>query len=253
MQSDTGTLMNTKKTAWAVCAAVALAFAVQLASADPHRGEPPRFAPPRPGVSHYDVHYGHNQYYPTRGYAVRALPQGFVTVAGPRERVFFAGGVWYAARGPGFVVVGPPIGVFVPVLPAFYSTVWIGGFPYYYANDTYYEWNEARNGYEVVAPPDGAESTDEPAPNDAPAPDRAPPQPAGGPPAGEVFVYPSNGQSEEQQAQDKYECHKWAVGQSGFDPTVAGGGVPGGEHGSRRADYRRALSACLAGRGYSVK
>jgi hypothetical protein len=33
------------------------------------------------------------------------------------------------------------------------------------------------------------------------------------------FVYPSRGQSPEQQKKDEFECHSWAVQQSGFDPT----------------------------------
>jgi len=36
--------------------------------------------------------------------------------------------------------------------------------------------------------------------------------------AQEPFIYPSQGQSEEQQATDRAECHAWAVQQSGFDP-----------------------------------
>ena len=32
-------------------------------------------------------------------------------------------------------------------------------------------------------------------------------------------VYPARGQSPKQQDQDKYECHDWARGQSGFDPS----------------------------------
>lgn len=35
------------------------------------------------------------------------------------------------------------------------------------------------------------------------------------------YVYPANGQSPEQQQQDEYECHAWAVSESGFDPTQA--------------------------------
>jgi uncharacterized protein YcfJ len=35
------------------------------------------------------------------------------------------------------------------------------------------------------------------------------------------FVYPQNGQSAEQQQQDEYECHAWAVQQTGYDPTSA--------------------------------
>ncbi|HUC67461.1 MAG TPA: glycine zipper family protein [Stellaceae bacterium] len=34
-----------------------------------------------------------------------------------------------------------------------------------------------------------------------------------------VIAYPTRGQSPEQQNRDRYECHVWAVQQSGFDPT----------------------------------
>jgi hypothetical protein len=34
-----------------------------------------------------------------------------------------------------------------------------------------------------------------------------------------VIAYPTRGQSQEQQSRDRYECHVWAVQQSGFDPT----------------------------------
>lgn len=33
-----------------------------------------------------------------------------------------------------------------------------------------------------------------------------------------LFIYPSQGQSAEQQSRDRYECHIWAVQQTGFDP-----------------------------------
>jgi len=36
----------------------------------------------------------------------------------------------------------------------------------------------------------------------------------------DLFVYPKEGQSDEQQRKDRYECHMWAVQQTGFDPTV---------------------------------
>src|SRR6188472_2619660 len=35
----------------------------------------------------------------------------------------------------------------------------------------------------------------------------------------EVFVYPSKGQTKEQQEQDEFACYKWAKEQTGFDPT----------------------------------
>ena len=37
----------------------------------------------------------------------------------------------------------------------------------------------------------------------------------------QVFAYPSAGQSEAQQSQDRFECHRWSVAQSGFDPSTA--------------------------------
>jgi hypothetical protein len=65
-----------------------------------------------------------------------------------------------------------------------------------------------------------------------------------------VYVYPRNGQSEEQTSSDRYECHKWAVSQTGYDPTTA---TPETQSSSSSDnDYRRALIACLDARGYSA-
>jgi hypothetical protein len=141
----------------------------------------------------------------------------------------------------------------------------------------------------------------------------------------DVYFYPLNGQSVQQQDRDRYECSLWAVEQSGFDPSIpelashqrmtvvqstagadhavtgamAGamiGAVSGGPRGgfertiigaliggfigaaadannqeqieanynrekayetaileSKVSDYRRALQACLSGRGYRVE
>jgi hypothetical protein len=41
------------------------------------------------------------------------------------------------------------------------------------------------------------------------------------PPPQRVFVYPANGQSAEQTERDRYECHLWAVQQTGVDPSRA--------------------------------
>jgi hypothetical protein len=194
---------------------------------------------------YYDVRYGHNHYYPPRGYFVGGLPPGNIVVTHYSEHFYYAGGVWYAPRGPRFVVVAPPVGVFVPVLPTYYTTVWFGGIPYYYANDTYYVYHDDMRQYEVVAPPEG-----QPGPAPAGASQGAPQATPGG---DQVFIYPKNGQTEEQQAQDKYECHRWASTQTGFDPTQTGGGVPPDQNGAKRGEYHRALGACLEGRGYSVK
>lgn len=37
-----------------------------------------------------------------------------------------------------------------------------------------------------------------------------------------LFVYPAKGQTEDQLEHDRYECHTWAVQQTGFDPSRGG-------------------------------
>jgi hypothetical protein len=135
--------------------------------------------------------------------------------------------------GPGF-----GFGWFLPVLPALYATYYWGGIPYYYANDAYYTWNPDYNGYVATDPPAGADG----------APDAGGQAPAAAP-GGQTYNYPKNGQTEEQQSADRYQCHQWAVSQSGYDPTRTSAPTTGGQ----QFDYRRALTACLEGRGYSVK
>ncbi|MBV8495282.1 MAG: hypothetical protein JO361_00725 [Gammaproteobacteria bacterium] len=228
-------------------AAGALMVALTLAAPGAHAQERDRHGFGGPGraerserterADHYDARYSHNHYYANRGAFVHGVPGTPYVVARGGGRYYYSGGVWYAPRGPGFVVVAAPVGVFVPVLPPFYTTLWVGGFPYYYANDTYYVWRSDENGYEVVDPPgeqDGAATTQ-------------------APPSDDLFIYPQGGQSADQQASDKYECHKWANSQTGFDPTQTAGGVSPDQLAARRADYDRAMRACLEGRGYSVR
>lgn len=197
----------------------------------PHSGQPTL----RPYPSHY---------YPPHGTAINAPPPAPVVVNHPTGRYYYSGGVWYAPRGPSYVVVAAPLGVFVPVLPLYYTTVWVSGAPYYYANDTYYSWDPAQNGYQVVAAPNG---------QDAPPPDAQSEAPPPQGPNDNLFVYPQNGQSDQQQATDRYECHKWAGLQSGFDPTQQGGGASPQQPAGNPDDYQRAMKACLEGRGYSVR
>jgi Family of unknown function (DUF6515) len=221
--------IRSRKVRLALLAAAGVLLGVQALSAQQWHGGPP------PG--HYDARYGHNHYYSPAGGFVRVVPGAPYAVGG--GRYYFSGGVWYAPRPGGFVVVGAPLGYYVPVLPPFYTTVWLGGLPYYYANDTYYTWDAAQNGYEVVAPPQGADAAN--AANTQP------------PPSDDLFIYPQNGQTADQQANDKYECHKWSFSQTGYDPTQPSGGVAPANAASARDSYQRAMRACLEGRGYSVR
>ena len=68
-----------------------------------------------------------------------------------------------------------------------------------------------------------------------------------------IFIYPRKGQSEELQAKDRYECHRWAVSQIGSDPTQPTSGMPETQLNQMRADYNRAMGACLDGRGYTMR
>lgn len=69
-----------------------------------------------------------------------------------------------------------------------------------------------------------------------------------------IFVYPRQGQSEELQAKDRYECHNWAVGQTHYDPTQPSvENMPEVQRNQMRADYQRAQGACLDGRGYTAR
>ena len=187
---------------------------------------------------HFDSRYAHNQYYYNHGYRTYSVPHGGYAVAYNGSHYYCYGGHWWGWYGGTWVVVGAPYGAFVPYLPAYYTAVWWGGMPYYYANDTYYLWSDSDHQYQVVAPPSGIGEAN---------------QETAAAPSGELYVYPRNGQTAEQTANDRYECHRWAAEQSGFDPSQTGGGVSAADAPAKRADYLRAQAACLDGRGYTVR
>jgi hypothetical protein len=129
----------------------------------------------------------------------------------------------------------------VPFLPLYYDTIWVGDLPYYYANGIYYAPTEG--GYVIVDPPQDAQSN---APRSPDAMSKTPPS---APPEEKLFIYPRNGQTDKQQADDRYQCHRWAVGQTDYDPTM----VTGTPSVRKRADYQRAMATCLDARGYTVR
>ena len=84
-------------------------------------------------------------------------------------------------------------------------------------------------------------------------PAASPPSPA--PPAAfgpGVYIYPKNGQTQQQLWADRYACDTWSKTQSGFDPARPDGGVPAGEVAARRDQYRQAMTACLDAHGYGL-
>lgn len=170
--------------------------------------------------------------YPPVGREVRSVPRDHADVRVGRNDYRYHRGVFYRTRSDGvYVVVRPPLGARVRSLPPGYVSFWIGPSRYFYLDATYYLWDEPRREYVVVEEPAGAE----------------PVLAAASTTSGELFIYPSQGQSEEQRDQDHYECYLWASDQTGFDPGATDPQI------DNASDYRRALSACMEGRGYTVK
>lgn len=179
----------------------------------------------------WDGNHGHNRSYPSPGRVVVLPPR-------PPAVVWWGGvgyrhwdGVWATSGPRGWISVRPPIGIVVHDLPSWRTALVIGGLTYFYVNGVYYR-ERGDGGYEVVPPP--------PPRPDPMAPERS-------------FVYPRQGQDAQQQASDEYECHRWAVTQSGFDPSGVATGQSNTVSTSGRSDYQRARSACLEGRGYTVR
>jgi hypothetical protein len=82
----------------------------------------------------------------------------------------------------------------------------------------------------------------------ASAPQPATPVPGGG---GIKFsASPHNGQTPDQQARDQYDCYRFGVAQTGFDPMTSGTPAAGKPS---QADFDRARAACFEGRGYTVR
>ena len=185
----------------------------------------------------YHGGYYRGSYGPYRGGYYRG---GYWGWHGGYWRGGYWGGGWWGPWGVG----GLALGLYAATLPWNYSTYWYGGVPYYYAANTYYVWDAGAGQYVTTAPPAEIMRGASAAPGESAS--GGAPSSAG--PA-DVIAYPKNGQNQEQQAKDKFECHKWAAGQTGFDPATATSAPPA----QQRGEYNRAQSACLEGRGYSVK
>lgn len=182
-----------------------------------------------------DSRYRLDRTYPRRGNYIDSLPFRRPPIHFRNNDYFFQRGVWYRPAGSRFVITVPPIGIVVPILPPFYATVWAHGIPYYYANDVYYTWRPNLNGYVVTEPPKEISEEEPPLLTD------------------ELFIYPKKGQSEQQQADDRYSCHQWSVSQTRYDPTQPPENFSVTRLNDKREDYQRAMRACLEGKDYSVR
>ncbi|NNA53820.1 DUF6515 family protein [Pseudomonas lactis] len=167
------------------------------------------------------------------GYVIDRFPDRNYRVPYRGQDYFFSGGYWYRPQGPRYVVVTPPYGIRVHYLPDYAREVWVGGSLLFLAAGAYYAYEQSTQQYVVVQPP-----TQVPSP---------PPTPQGN--GYDVVAYPANGQSPAQVQQDGYDCYRWAVQQSGFDPrTVTYAPDP-----AVVQTYRQAQGNCLGSRGYQVQ
>ncbi len=171
------------------------------------------------------------QYRP--GYVVDRFPDRNYRVPYRGQDYFFSGGYWYRPQGPRYVVVAPPYGIRVHYLPDYAREVWVGGSLLFLAAGAYYAYEQSTQQYVVVQPP-----TQVPAPQPAPQGNGY-----------DVVAYPANGQSPAQVQQDGYDCYRWAVQQSGFDPQE----VTYAPDPAVVQTYRQAQGNCLSSRGYQVQ
>jgi hypothetical protein len=165
------------------------------------------------------------------GRVVTYLPSGYRDYAWNGTRYYYHSGYWYRPYGSSFISISIPFGLFVGTLPGSYTSFSYGSTRYYYSDHHYYLYEPARRGYVVVRSPygdDDREYLDSRLERD-------------------LYIYPAQGQSEQEQADDRYDCHRWAVDETGYDP------LDDDYDAVLRDDYRRAITACLTGRGYTVR
>ena len=172
--------------------------------------------------------------YPQRAYTVPALSVGYRSGAHGGHGHHAYGGGWARPYGSRWGVVLPPLGLMIPLLPAAYLALTIGGAPYYYADGVYYA-PAPGQGYMVVPPPDGAVAA-----LPAPVPGtRSAPLGSAAATAADPVVYPRDGQSAEQTEADRQACNRWATT---VPAAVADASV-----------FQRAVAACMDGRGYTLR
>lgn len=170
------------------------------------------------------------QYRP--GYVVERFQGQHWQVPYRGQNYFFSGGYWYRPQGPRYIVVQPPYGIRVGYLPEFSREVWVGSTLLFLAAGAYYAYQPATQDYIVVQPP---ATILQPAP-----------QPVSN--GYDVVAYPANAQTPAQIDQDRYDCYRWAVDQSGFDPAkITYAPAP-----AVVQTYRQAQGNCLSSRGYQV-
>lgn len=90
--------------------------------------------------------------HPRWGVHTHFLPEGYVTVGSGWHRYYYYDGLYYTYVGGDYVLVSPPVGVYVNVIPPDFQPVIISGRTYYTDNGVYYILTR-HHGYKVVRAP----------------------------------------------------------------------------------------------------
>ncbi len=187
---------------------------------------------------HYRQDHGHDHHrrsyrdYQPIGHRVSLLPAAYLALTFAGLNYYYNSGAYYQRAGDEYVVVRPPSGIAISVLPAGYRSIYRGRHRYYTANDVFYRWDDFHRNYVVVDAPTSVVATTSTLAN-----------------VPEQYVYPNQGQNRNQTSRDRYECYLWAVDQTGVEPAQ----VNGANSINDMENYQRANGACLQARGYSVK
>ena len=91
---------------------------------------------------------------PGRNTVITVVPAGYRVVNYGGLGYRYYKGVFYRPYNNSFMVVAPPIGLFINVMPYGYRRIMVNNYPYYYYNGTYYQYRNSN--YYVVSPPVGA-------------------------------------------------------------------------------------------------
>jgi len=111
----------------------------------------------RHGGEGWDDHGGrhgggsHGRHEGRHGSVVKHLPSGSIDIEHHGRHHFFHDGRFFDRHRDGFVIIGAPIGIVVPVLPSMAISLTVGGVTFYATDDTYYR--EVPDGYLVVESP----------------------------------------------------------------------------------------------------
>ena len=171
--------------------------------------------------------------HPTVGSKTKILPKSQQAIRFNRDNYHYNNGTFYRPQPNGnYLVVRPPVGIHVNHIPSGHISFHIGLTRYFYTNNAYYRWDPVRTVYIVVEKPVGAYTAVIEANEYV---------------GSEIFAYPNNGQSQAKQDSDRYECYLWAVEQTGFDPATLD------QDSDNASYYRRAVTACLVSREYTVR